>query len=264
MLPSSKSDLRAEGLRRRRAFARSLDPATRASMEAELARASSCRICSARASSPPIIRCGTKSACWHRRRARPGPTLRPALVRASRRHLPLARGAGQRAEPLGRAAAARRRPRRWRRTWCWCRSSSPTGTAPASATARAITTARSPTCARAAAGDDDRPRAGRTSSSRSASGRSLGHAAGRDRNAGRMGAHARRTELAPGRGHGPDPRLDHPVVRRSSPASAGWITGAPCWAQTPSISSPASSGSFRCGRCCAGWRPAAGAGWRAE
>jgi 5-formyltetrahydrofolate cyclo-ligase len=38
MLPSDKSELRAEGLRRRRAFARSLDPATRASMEAELTR----------------------------------------------------------------------------------------------------------------------------------------------------------------------------------------------------------------------------------
>ncbi len=37
MLPSSKSDLRAEGLRRRRAYARSLDPATRESMEKELA-----------------------------------------------------------------------------------------------------------------------------------------------------------------------------------------------------------------------------------
>ena len=38
MLPSSKIELRAEGLRRRRAYARSLDDATRASMEAELAQ----------------------------------------------------------------------------------------------------------------------------------------------------------------------------------------------------------------------------------
>lgn len=38
MLPSSKSELRAEGLRRRRAFARSLDDSTRAAMEAALAR----------------------------------------------------------------------------------------------------------------------------------------------------------------------------------------------------------------------------------
>ena len=38
MLPPSKNELRAEGLRRRRAFAQSLDDATRASMEAELAQ----------------------------------------------------------------------------------------------------------------------------------------------------------------------------------------------------------------------------------
>ena len=38
MLPSDKSDLRGEGLRRRRDYAQSLDDATRASMEAELAR----------------------------------------------------------------------------------------------------------------------------------------------------------------------------------------------------------------------------------
>ena len=36
--PASKSDLRAEGLRRRRAFARSLTPALRGELEAELAR----------------------------------------------------------------------------------------------------------------------------------------------------------------------------------------------------------------------------------
>jgi 5-formyltetrahydrofolate cyclo-ligase len=38
MLPSSKSELRAEGLRRRRAFARSLDDSTRAAMEEALAQ----------------------------------------------------------------------------------------------------------------------------------------------------------------------------------------------------------------------------------
>lgn len=38
MLPSSKTELRAEGLRRRRAFAQSLDEATRAAMEEALAR----------------------------------------------------------------------------------------------------------------------------------------------------------------------------------------------------------------------------------
>jgi 5-formyltetrahydrofolate cyclo-ligase len=38
MLSPDKSELRAEGLRRRRAYARSLDDATRASLEAELAR----------------------------------------------------------------------------------------------------------------------------------------------------------------------------------------------------------------------------------
>ena len=38
MLPSDKQELRAEGLRRRRDYARSLAPATRAGMEAELAQ----------------------------------------------------------------------------------------------------------------------------------------------------------------------------------------------------------------------------------
>ncbi len=38
MLPSSKSELRAEGLRRRRAYAESLDEATRAAMEKALAQ----------------------------------------------------------------------------------------------------------------------------------------------------------------------------------------------------------------------------------
>ena len=38
MLPSSKSELRAEGLRRRRAFAASLDDGTRAALEESLAR----------------------------------------------------------------------------------------------------------------------------------------------------------------------------------------------------------------------------------
>jgi 5-formyltetrahydrofolate cyclo-ligase len=38
MLPSSKTELRAEGLRRRRDFARSLDDGTRAHLEAALAR----------------------------------------------------------------------------------------------------------------------------------------------------------------------------------------------------------------------------------
>jgi 5-formyltetrahydrofolate cyclo-ligase len=38
MLPTDKSELRAEGLRRRRAYAQSLDDSTRASLEAALAR----------------------------------------------------------------------------------------------------------------------------------------------------------------------------------------------------------------------------------
>jgi 5-formyltetrahydrofolate cyclo-ligase len=38
MLPTSKNELRAEGLRRRRAFARSLDDSTRAAMEEALAQ----------------------------------------------------------------------------------------------------------------------------------------------------------------------------------------------------------------------------------
>ena len=41
--PPDKSELRAEGLRRRRAFARSLTPELRATLEAQARRDSSCR-----------------------------------------------------------------------------------------------------------------------------------------------------------------------------------------------------------------------------
>ena len=117
------------------------------------------------------------------RPARRRPARRPALVRRSRRADALARGAGDRAEPVGRAAAGRRgrgaragRGPRAARRW-------PTGAARGSATARAITTAPSPICARRPAGLHHRPRLGRPDRRRADSGRSLGRAARRDRDA---------------------------------------------------------------------------------
>ena len=150
--PSSpgKSELRAEGLRRRRDFARSLTPELRAELEAELARlvlphlvgaARRRRLSSAQGRDQPLS---------DPRPARPTASARLCPGSPDRDARMLWRdGAGDRAEPLGRAPARRRTPRRWRPTSSSSRWCSPTGTAPGSATARAITTARSRICATA-------------------------------------------------------------------------------------------------------------------
>ena len=149
--PPTKSALRAEGLRRRRDFARALAPALRAELERELAR-----------HRPPASDRRQIVAAYHPlrdeispvsdpRRARRRPARRLALVRSiatrgcsgaeapAREPSPWGvlqpAGRGRGAGPGRRAGPARR---------------SPTGAAPGSATARAITTAPSPICARAA------------------------------------------------------------------------------------------------------------------
>ena len=164
--PPGKSDLRAEGLRLRRDFARSLTPALRAELEsgAGAARpaASGRRADRRRLSSAP-------------RRDRPGRDPGRAWATASASACPGSpiatprflwrEGPALEPEPVGRRSSRRPRPRRWRPTSCSCPSSSPTGTAPGSATARAITTARSPICAKAAARSSPSASPGRASSS---------------------------------------------------------------------------------------------------
>ena len=259
-VPSPSSPEQERAARRRPA------PAARLRAQPDAGAARRARGASWRGSSCRISLGARVVAAYHPLRTRSAPSRSsPASATGSAPAFPgsptatpdaLARGAGDRAEPVGRAPAAGRGRGAGARHRAGPAGRSPTGAAPGSATARAITTARSPICAKAAARLHHRPRAGRARSSTSRSRPTLGHEARRDRDAGGMDPMRLEPTWRQPVGIAADPAADRRlgVARRQRGAAdrrprPGRSTRFIIW-------SPGSSGSCRSSRCCAGWRRA--------